>query len=80
MLFVNKKDGFLRMFIDYRQLNTVKINNKYLIPKIDDLFDPLQGDSHFSKIDIKSCYHQLRVSDSDILKIAFRTRYDIINL
>ena len=75
MLFVRKKDGSLRMCIDYRQLNKVTIKNKYLIPRIDDLFDQLQGSSHFSKIELRSGNHQLRAIDSDILKTAFKTLY-----
>ncbi|TMW85842.1 hypothetical protein EJD97_022394 [Solanum chilense] len=75
VLFVRKKDGSLRMCIDYRQLNKVTIKNKYPIPRIDDLFDQLQGSSHFSKIDLSSGYHHLRVRDSDIPKIVFKTRY-----
>ncbi|WMV54833.1 hypothetical protein MTR67_048218 [Solanum verrucosum] len=70
------KDGSLRMFIDYRQLNKVTIKNKYPLLRIDDLFDQLQGASYFSKIDLRSGYHQLRVRKVDIPKMAFRTRYD----
>ncbi|WMV41854.1 hypothetical protein MTR67_035239 [Solanum verrucosum] len=75
VLFVKKKYGSLRMCIDYRELNKVTIKNKYPIPRIDDLFDQLQGASHFSKIDLKSGYHQLRVRDSDIPKTTFKIRY-----
>ena len=75
ILFVKKKDGSHRMCIDYRELNKLTVKNRYPLPRIDDLFDQLQGASWFSKIDLRSGYHQMRVRDEDIQKTAFRTRY-----
>ncbi|GJU50734.1 putative reverse transcriptase domain-containing protein, partial [Tanacetum coccineum] len=75
ILFVKKKDGSFRMCIDYRELNKLTIKNRYPLPRIDDLFDQLQESQFFSKIDLRSGYHQLRVHEDDILKSAFRTRY-----
>ncbi|KAG8486371.1 hypothetical protein CXB51_019815 [Gossypium anomalum] len=75
VLFVKKKDGSLRLCIDYRQLNKVTIKNKYLLPRIDDLFDQLKGAAVFSKIDLRSGYYQLKVKECDVPKTAFRTRY-----
>ncbi|MBM1124175.1 RNA-directed DNA polymerase, partial [Klebsiella pneumoniae] len=62
-LFVQKKDGSMRMCIDYRKLNRVTIKNKYPMPRIDDLFDQLKGSKHFLKIDLRSGYHQVRVRE-----------------
>jgi hypothetical protein len=73
--FVKKKYGSLRMCIDYRELNKLTIKNRYPLPRIDDLFDQLQGSTYYSKIDLRSGYHQVRVRDEDIPKTAFRTRY-----
>ncbi|XP_075515845.1 uncharacterized protein LOC142550652 [Primulina tabacum] len=75
VLFVKKKDGSLRLCIDYREINKVTIKNKYLPPRIDDLFAQLQGATVFSKIDLRSGYHQLKVKECDIPKTALRTRY-----
>nr|GEX32409.1 putative reverse transcriptase domain-containing protein [Tanacetum cinerariifolium] len=70
-----KEDGSFRMCIDYRELNKLTIKNRYLLPRIDDLFDQFQGSSVYSKIDLRSGYHQLRVREEDIPKTTFRTRY-----
>ena len=70
-----KKDKTLRLCIDYRQLNKVTIKNRYPLPRIDDLFDKLRGVRVYSKIDLRTGYHQLRVREMDIPKTVFRTRY-----
>lgn len=75
MLFVKKKDGSLRLCIDYRKLNKVTIKNKYPLPRIDDLFDQLRGSLFFSKIDLRSGYHQLCIKSEDISKTKFKTRF-----
>nr|GFB55560.1 retrotransposon protein, putative, Ty3-gypsy subclass [Tanacetum cinerariifolium] len=75
VLFVKKKDGSFRMCINYRELNKLTVKNRYPLPRIDDLFDQLQGSSIYSKIDLRSGYHQLRVREADIPKTAVRTRY-----
>ena len=75
VLFVKKKDGTLRMCIDYRKINKVTVKNKYMLLRIEDLFDQLREASVFSKIDLRSGYYQLWVKEVDDSKIAFRTRY-----
>ena len=77
VLFVAKKDGTIRLCIDYRSLNEVTIKNKYPLPKIEDLFDQLNGAKVFSKIDLKSGYYQLKIRPQDIPKTAFVTRYGL---
>ena len=75
MLFVKKKDGTLRLCVDYRQLNKMTVKNKYPLPRIDDLFDQLKGASVFLKIDLRSGYHQLRIKDMDVHKTTFKIWY-----
>ncbi|GJU17399.1 putative reverse transcriptase domain-containing protein [Tanacetum coccineum] len=75
VLFVKKKDRSFRMCIDYRELNKLTVKNRYPLPRIDYLFDQLQGSSVYSKIDLRSGYHQMRVRNEDIPKTAFRTRH-----
>ena len=75
VLFAKKTDKTLRLCIDYRQLNRVTIKNRYSLPRIDDLFDQLRGARVYSKIDLRTGYHQLRVKETDIPKTTFRMRY-----
>ena len=75
VLFAKKKDKTLRLCIDYRQLNRVTIKNQYPFPRIDDLFDRLREARIYSKIDLRTSYHQVRVREIDIPKTAFKTRY-----
>jgi hypothetical protein len=77
VLFVEKKDGTQRMCVDYLSLNEVNIKNKYPLPWIEDLFDQMKGARIFSKIDLRSGYHQLKIPESNIPKTAFRTRYGL---
>ena len=74
VLFMKNKDGMLRLCVDFRQLNKVTIKNQYPLPRIDDLFDQLKDLKIFSKIDLRSGYHQVRINDEDINKTGFRTR------
>jgi hypothetical protein len=75
ILFVKKKDGTMRMCVDYRALNGITVKNSYPLPRVDELFDRLQGARYFSKIDLRSGYHQIRIAAEDVPKTAFRTRY-----
>jgi hypothetical protein len=75
---VDKRDGTIRLYVDYCKLNEVTIKNKYPLPKIEDLFDQLNGAKVFSKIDLRTGYHQLKVRESDIPKTAFTTRYGLV--
>jgi hypothetical protein len=77
ILFVQKKDGSQRMCVDYRSLNDVTMKNKYPLPRIEDLFDQMRGAREFSKIDLWSGYHQMKIRPSDIPKTAFSTRYGL---
>jgi hypothetical protein len=75
ILFVKKKDGTLRLCIEFRQLNESIVKNKYPLPRIDDLFDQLRGENIFSNIDLRSRYHQVRIKEEGIHNTTFRTRY-----
>jgi hypothetical protein len=75
VLFVRKKDGTSRLFIHFRQLNKATMKNKYPLPTIDDTFDQLKNARIFSKIDLRSCYHQVRIKEEDTNKTTFRTRH-----
>ena len=75
MLFLKNKDGTLWLCIDYIQLNKVTVKNTYPLSRVNDLFDQIRGEKLFSKIDLRSGYHQVRIKDEDIHKTAFRTRY-----
>jgi hypothetical protein len=75
VIFIRKKDGSWRLCIDCRQLNKAAINNQYPLPRIDDLFDQMKGATVFSKIDLRSGYHQLRIKEDDVPKTTLKTRF-----
>jgi len=75
ILLVKKKDGGMRLCVDYRALNNLTVKNKYALPRMDDLFDRVQGAQFVSKLDLRSGFHQIRVAAEDVDKTAFRTRY-----
>jgi hypothetical protein len=75
VIFIRKEDGSWRLCIDYRQLNKATIKNQHPLPRIDDLFDQMKGATVFSKINLRSGYHQLRIKEEDIPKTAFKTRF-----
>jgi hypothetical protein len=77
VIFIPKKDGTQKLCVDYRALNEVTVKNKYLLPRIDDLFDQLRGACVFSKIALRSGYHQLKIRECDIPKTAFVSRYGL---
>ncbi|MCO5552858.1 hypothetical protein L7F22_006376 [Adiantum nelumboides] len=77
VLIVHRKDGTYRMCVDYRALNKITIKNRFPVPRIEDLFDELQGSTYFSRIDLKSGYHQIRIVNEDILKTAFHTTFGL---
>jgi hypothetical protein len=77
VIFVLKKDGTQRLCVDYRALNEATVKNMYSLPRIDDLFDQLRGACVFSKIDLRSGYHQLKIRECDIPKTAFISRYGL---
>ncbi|MCO5577703.1 hypothetical protein L7F22_031535 [Adiantum nelumboides] len=77
VLLVHKKDGSYRMCVDYRALNKLTVKNRFPVPRIEDLFDKLQGSTYFSRIDLKSDYHQIQIVPEDIHKTAFRTTFGL---
>ncbi len=75
VLFARKKDGKLHMCVDYRALNKLTVKNRYPLPRIDEIFDSMQGATMFSRIDLDSAYHQVKIKEGDIPKTAFRTKF-----